>query len=624
MLEPTNVPGRSVMVALVALPILTAVAAPNRLPVNALVLNTDAVAVLDVTMLGLAPFMLNVVAVVPVIVGIPIVNVPVAAPMLSDVAAPAKFIVVATVLYKSCELFEPTTVPGRSVNVALVALPMLTAVAAPNKLPVNTFVLNIDPVPVLDVTMLGLAPFMLNVVALVPVIVGLPIVSVPVAAPIPSAVAAPAKFIVVAVVLARLNELVDTVKSPPSMFTSPSTSKLLLIFVVPVAAPISSVVAAPAKFTVVALALTRLNVVELVVISPPLTARSPVTVAPRSTVSEPFSVVFKSTSKLFRTIVVPVAAPKFNAVAAPKAFTVVLVAARILTVTALEVMSPPLTARSPVTTVLALRIVVVPVVEPIVTAVPAPAKFTVAALALIKLNVAAVVVKSPPLTARSPVIVTSLPKVNVPSTCKSPSTFKSCLIVVKPVGLAKPIVIAVAAPNAFTVVAVVLARLNVPALVVISPPSTLISPSTSRLLRILVVPVVAANTRLVAAPNAFTVVAVVLAKLKVVVLTVKSPPSILTSPSTSRLLLMLVVPVAAPISNVVAAPAKLTVVAEVLTRLNVAVLAIRSPPSIVMSPSTSKLFLTLVNPVAAPISNAVAAPAKLTEVAVVFNKLNVV
>ena len=52
---------------------------------------------------------------------------------------------------------------------------------------------------------------------------------------------------------------------------------------------------------------------------------------------------------------------------------------------------------------------------------------------------------------------------------------------------------------------------------------------------------------LVAAPNRLPVVAVVLAKLNVVVLTVKSPPSILTSPSTSKLLLMLVVPVAAPI-----------------------------------------------------------------------------
>ena len=90
---------------------------------------------------------------------------------------------------------------------------------------------------------------------------GVFIVVVPVLAPILTAVAAPNKLPVVAVVLAKLNVVVLTVKSPPSMLTSPSTSKLLLMFVVPVAAPISNVVAAPAKFTVVAVALTKLKVV---------------------------------------------------------------------------------------------------------------------------------------------------------------------------------------------------------------------------------------------------------------------------------------------------------------------------------------------------------------------------
>ena len=52
--------------------------------------------------------------------------------------------------------------------------------------------------------------------------------------PILTAVAAPAKLIVVAVVLARSNDGVDTVNSPPSILTSPSTSKLCLMFVVPV------------------------------------------------------------------------------------------------------------------------------------------------------------------------------------------------------------------------------------------------------------------------------------------------------------------------------------------------------------------------------------------------------
>jgi len=60
---------------------------------------------------------------------------------------------------------------------------------------------------------------------------------------------------------------------------------------------------------------------------------------------------------------------------------------------------------------------------------------------------------------------------------------------------------------------------------------------------------------------------------------VKSPPLTCTSPSTTRLLLMLVVPVEAPNSKVVAAPNALTVVAAVFTRLNVVVDTVKSPPS---------------------------------------------
>ena len=96
-------------------------------------------------------------------------------------------------------------------------------------------------------------------------------VVVPVPAPRFKDVAAPPTFNVVAVVLARLNVVVDTVKSPPSMLTSPSTSKLLLMLVVPVAAPISNVVAAPPTLSVVAVVFNKLNVVWLVVKSPPLT-----------------------------------------------------------------------------------------------------------------------------------------------------------------------------------------------------------------------------------------------------------------------------------------------------------------------------------------------------------------
>ena len=58
----------------------------------------------------------------------------------------------------------------------------------------------------------------------------------------------------------------------------PVTVKALLTVVVPDTAPIERVVAAPAKLTVVALALTRLKEAAVVVMSPPLTARSPAVV----------------------------------------------------------------------------------------------------------------------------------------------------------------------------------------------------------------------------------------------------------------------------------------------------------------------------------------------------------
>ena len=149
----------------------------------------------------------------------------------------------------------------------------------------------------------------------------------------------------------------------------------------------------------------------------------------------------------------------------------------------------------------------------------------------------------------------------------------------------------------------------------------------------LVVPVAAPSSSVVAAPPMFSVVAVVFARLNVVVETVRSPPSIFTSPSTSKSLLIFVVPVAAPISKVVAAPAKLTVVAVVFTRLKVVVETVKSPPSIFTSPSTSKSLLILVVPVAAPISTVVpavaifavvAAPNALIVVALVLRRLNVV
>ena len=66
--------------------------------------------------------------------------VPVLAPTFSAVAAPAKFKVVAVVLYNACVVCVPTTVGLPMVNVPLVA-PMLNVVAAPPKFKVVAVVL---------------------------------------------------------------------------------------------------------------------------------------------------------------------------------------------------------------------------------------------------------------------------------------------------------------------------------------------------------------------------------------------------------------------------------------------------------------------------------------------------
>ena len=92
----------------------------------------------------------------------------------------------------------------------------------------------------------------------------------------------------------------------------------------------------------------------------------------------------------------------------------------------------------------------------------------------------------------------------------------------------------------------------------------------------------------------------------------------------SRSLLTLVVPVAAPMSTAVAAPNAFTVVAFVFNKLNVVWFVVISPPSTFKSRSTSKLLLILVVPVDAPMSIAVALPPKLIVVAVSSNNAIVV
>ena len=61
--------------------------------------------------------------------------------------------------------------------------------------------------------------------------------------------------------------------------------------------------------------------------------------------------------------------------------------------------------------------------------------------------------------------------------------------------------------------------------------------------------------------------------------------------STLKLFLTLVFPDVEPMLVVVDAPAKFTVAAFVLTRLNATVLTVKSPPSILTSPFTVRSFL---------------------------------
>jgi len=128
------------------------------------------VPVLDVAILGLVPFILNVASVVPVSVGLPRVIVPVLAP-----------------------------------------IPIV--VAAPNRLPVKALVLNTLAVPVLVVAILGSVPFILKAVALAAVIVALRRFMVPLLAPI--LISCPVvKIFVVPVVTFELSVTVPVVPLP--------------------------------------------------------------------------------------------------------------------------------------------------------------------------------------------------------------------------------------------------------------------------------------------------------------------------------------------------------------------------------------------------------------------------
>jgi len=74
--------------------------------------------------------------------------------------------------------------------------------------------------------------------------------------------------------LSEITLVEPTVKSPPLIVKSPVSEKLFLMVVVPLVAPSVKLVAAPPMFSVVAVLLIRLNVLWLVVMSPPYTATS--------------------------------------------------------------------------------------------------------------------------------------------------------------------------------------------------------------------------------------------------------------------------------------------------------------------------------------------------------------
>ena len=93
-----------------------------------------------------------------------------------------------------------------------------------------------------------------------------------------------------------------------------------------------------------------------------------------------------------------------------------------------------------------------PVVAPIVTAVPAPAKFSVVTPVFTRLNVLAELIMSPPLTARSPVSVVSPVTANVLPTVASPPTRRSNPTAAPPRSCNAPVAVLVALVTLVTVV----------------------------------------------------------------------------------------------------------------------------------------------------------------------------
>ena len=199
-----------------------------------------------------------------------------------------------------------------------------------------------------------------------------------------------------------LNGLSVEIVTDPLNVEGPETERLLLTVVNPSMTPRLREVAEPPKLRVVAIEFSRLNVVCVVVRSPPLIAMSPavvtfpVRVDIPSTVSVPFvemfpalvmdvpvdpyppptfrtsnpavarlavrDVAFGSESVKLLIVAVPVDAPSVRVVEAPPIFRVVAVELRRLNVVWLVKISPPLTLRSPPVVISPLAIIV-PLVE---------------------------------------------------------------------------------------------------------------------------------------------------------------------------------------------------------------------------------------------------------------------
>ncbi len=112
----------------------------------------------------------------------------------------------------------------------------------------------------------------------------------------------------------------------------------------------------------------------------------------------------------------------------------------------------------------------------------------------------------------------------------------------------------------------------------VSEPFAVVLPVIVKALFTVVVPDAAPNEREVAAPPTFNVVTPELRRLNVLVPDVNSPPLIAKSPPITPLLFIVVVPEPAPIAILVAAPPKLSDVALVLKRFTDEAVVVMSPP----------------------------------------------